>query len=149
MLAIRIDGEVRVIQGFERVMQKLGSMEQPLGDVGDMLVKEFKGNFDEEGSRLQPSEWKELAESTQRERRRLGYGPAHPILKRTGTLKEGFLKEVTRTAVRVFNPVDYFRHHQLGGGRLPQRRMISLPERVRQEVVAVFNGYIQDVIRNL
>lgn len=36
--------------------------------------------------------WPALAKSTQQERRRLGYGPAHPILQRTGVLRRALVE---------------------------------------------------------
>lgn len=146
MLAIEIDGDVRVIHRFEEAVKKVGSPITVLSDIGDVMITEFTENFPEEGRRLN-EEWAELAESTKLEKARLGYG-GMPILVRTGNLMTGFRKEADKFRVRVDNPVEYFKYHQLGGGNLPQRRMILFPERLKQEVVAVFTKFIHDALNS-
>lgn len=146
-LVININGDKRLIQGFEEAVKKIGSPRPVLNDVGDVLVMEYTENFPEEGARLN-KQWAALAESTIRQRIALGYG-AGPILKRTGKLMEGFKKEVKKYSVRVYNAVSYFKYHQLGGTNLPKREMILFPERVKQEVVAQFTKFIHKALSGL
>lgn len=144
MLIVTIDGDKRIIQGFEEAVRRIGSPRPAFERIGTVLVGEFKKNFPAEGARLNEP-WKELAASTLREKRRLGFG-SQPILVRTGKLRRGFRKQINNTRLRVSNPVPYFKYHQLGSPqtRLPRRRMILFPERLKQEVIAVFTEFITD-----
>lgn len=146
-LSLTIDGDTRIINKLEKTKETLQRLEPSFTETGNLLIREFTDNFGEEGLRI-GTRWKDLALSTQVQRARLGYGAAHPILQRTGNLMRGFRKEVQRFSVRVHNPVEYFRYHQLGGGRLPQRKMISFPERVKQEVVAVFAKLVRSALKD-
>lgn len=141
-LILNIDGDTRIIRNFDEAIRRIGSPEILLDETGEKLMQEYVDNFAEEGKRLEPKEWQELAEFTKDERERLGYGREHPILERTGKLRDGFRKQVSKFSVRVFNPVDYFKYHQTGTPKMPQRRMISFPERLKQEVIAGFTKFI-------
>ncbi len=143
-LTISIDGDVRLIRKLEDAIEKIGSPEPALSEVGDVLKTEFYDNFPTEGRRLN-EQWKALAASTLKQKIAMGYG-GQPILVRTGTLQSAFAKELSKYSVRVHNPTHYFKYHQLGGGSLPQRRMILFPERLKQEVVAVFTEFIHEAL---
>lgn len=58
--------------------------------VQDAIREGFEDNFDGERAGDGPA-WQPLALSTANERRRLGYGPYHPILVRTGDYRDSFL----------------------------------------------------------
>jgi hypothetical protein len=80
--------------------------------------------------------WRALKASTIRQRRRMGYG-AGPILQRTVALKESAKAAVANT-YRVDHSlirwaigrvrVKHGRYHQLGGGSLPARPFINMPD---------------------
>lgn len=144
-LSIDINGDKRVLQTFEAMEKKLASPTKELKAVGDYAITEFSENFPAEGKRLNEP-WKALAESTIRQRARLGYG-AHPILVRTGKLMKGFRKDVQKFMVRVYNPVEYFKYHQAGGGHLPQRRMIIATEKIKQEIVSIFAEFLRNLTK--
>jgi len=141
MLHVEINGDQRVIDALNQMKRRIADPKAALGEIGELLMNEYDKNFPAEGSRML-EKWKPLAKSTIKERIRLGYGPG-PILYRTGKLMRGFRMDLNRTMVRIFNDVDYFRHHQLGGGNLPRRRMILSPERLKQQVVAVFIKHLR------
>lgn len=141
-MTITIDGDVRVIHRLEEAVKKMGSAKSALSEIGDVLLEEFDQNFDEQGGRLNEA-WSELAESTKIQKALMGYG-SQPILVRTGKLRAGFRKEATKYKVRVHNPVSYFKYHQLGTDKMPKRRMILFPERLKQEVMAVFTKFIHE-----
>ena len=148
MIAVNVNGDVRLIRGFEEAVKKVGNVQPVLHGIGDVLVREFKGQFPEEGSRLERSRWQPLAPATLEDRARKGFPPG-PILTRTGTLREGFVATLGSDYVRVHNDVPYYEYHQLGTPRMPQRRMIVFPERLKQEVVRVFTRFINEALRGL
>jgi phage gpG-like protein len=145
MLLIEIQGDKRVLGILDKAEKRIDNPKATLNEIGDFIVSEFEANFPSEGRRLQEP-WKKLKKETIKERIRLGFG-ASPILVRTGKLMRGFRKEVQKFLVRVKNPIDYFKYHQLGGGHLPQRRMILAPERFKQEIVAIINKHFVNVFK--
>jgi hypothetical protein len=80
--------------------------------------------------------WKPLAASTQAERKRQGYPPAHPILERSGALEralttgEGAFSSMqpSTLTIRLGGDVSYFRFHQSNRPRtrLPRRAPVLL-----------------------
>lgn len=97
------DDDAASTTGFDRLFTGLGvtlaGLEVVLGSppVIDAIREQFARNFDQEGGRTR---WAALAPSTVEERKRLGYGGAHPILQRTGALRRHVLAappKVTRT----------------------------------------------------
>lgn len=74
--------------------------------------------------------------------------PGKPILERTGALKASLTErpfgiEVLETGFMVVGShVDYGAYHQRGGGRLPRRRPVELPEAERREWVRIIQERI-------
>lgn len=148
MIAITMEGDVRLVRGLEDAIRKIRTAKPVLRNVGDVIVKEVVRNFPSEGARLEGRKWRALTPATIKQRIREGYG-AGPILTRTGALKGGFRFDVTEELVRVWNPVEYFEYHQKGMGHNPVRRMIAFPEWLKQDVVAQFTRFINEAMRGL
>lgn len=81
----------REITAFLRLADELAS---PTADairpVQETIRAAFDFAFEREGS---AAAWAPLAPFTQRERRRLGYPPQHPILQRSGDYRRSFTEE--------------------------------------------------------
>ena len=132
---ITINGDVRIAKIVSKTRFFLQNPKKAFNQIGDMLVDEYEQNFPTEGARL-GKKWKKLTAGSLAQKARLGYG-GQPILVRTGKMMSNFKKEVKRLSVRVHNPTSYYQYHQLGTPNMPQRKMISAPERVKQEVVEI------------
>lgn len=76
----------RLASFFERLSRPT---EREKARVGAAIRLGFEENFATESAGGIP--WPRLAESTARERRRLGFGPYHPILVRTGDYRKSFV----------------------------------------------------------
>ena len=76
--------------------------------------------------------------------------PGKRILQRTGALFDSLTRRpfgievLTAKAMTVGSGIDYGKYHQAGGGSLPQRRPVELPESERR----VWVRYIQNFIRS-
>jgi hypothetical protein len=89
------------------------------------------------------SPWPALARSTQAERRRLGFGPAHPILRRTNELLGsitgggGGFVETTPTSIAIGSndPVFWFHQSRRPRTRLPRRAMVLLTLRNKSDML--------------
>ena len=102
--------------------------------------------------------WRPLAPSTQRERARKGYGPAHPILEQTGRLAasvmggEGHVRRETPMSITLGTEVPYAVFHQRGTQHMPARMVIGhgdpprLQQREAQAVRKLFSEYLHKVI---
>ncbi len=144
-MTIDINGATAVMGKLDRAVKAIKSPRVALIETGDFLITEFKDNFGSEGSRL-GSPWQKLALATLREKQRLGYG-SKGILERTGRLMNSFDKQVSSFMVRVFNPTEYYKYHQLGGPNLPQRRMIVASENVKGKIYEIFNLFIRNSLK--
>lgn len=124
---------------------RIKDMSIPLENVGVKLL-EFFGDtvFVRNGIE---SEWPMLAASTVRARAmRSGYYKNPPIatnmtLVWTGRLKQGFRYSVGPNKLTIFNDVPYFRYHQLGTGRAPQRKMLGANQEIINNAVQIINDY--------
>lgn len=143
---ITIDGDERLTRKFSALGFYLTrKLNKPLKESGDLLLKRFDENFPKEGKELRKP-WKKLAASTVRQKVALGFG-SKGILERTGTLRKGFQKKVKRFSVRVFNDVNYFKFHQQGSRKLPQRVMIKSTENIKQDIVEIFRKDLSKILQ--
>lgn len=147
------------ISGTERVIDRLIRVERAATDltpVWPAVVMAFRAierrAFDTEGGSTDDGAWAELAERTQRERARKGFGAAHPILARTHALERaltlgvGAYERMTPTSLQIQlgSEVDYFKYHQSTAPRtkLPRRAPVSLTEADRQTLMRPIRLYV-------
>jgi phage gpG-like protein len=141
---LNIFGDERLLKKFDDIEGYLDDLRKPLNDTGDLLMDKYDDNFPAEG-RILRKPWKQLKASTLAQKARLGFGNKG-ILERTGKLRKGFEKKVTSGSVRVFNEVPYYKHHQKGSGRLPQRKMIDITENIKQDIIEIFRKRLSKVL---
>lgn len=142
--SISIGGGTRVIEKLDGVEKLFKNPKPALEEIGDLIVKETDQQFTTSGSRF-GKKWKKLERATQIQKAKLGYG-SKGILERTGDLRHGFKKEVSRFKVTVNNPVTYYKFHQLGMGYNPKRVMLDAPEKVKQDIIEILNKAIRAII---
>lgn len=144
-----VDIEI-TLQGVGEVSRRLRAKREAMQDltpawpaVDEVLRDIARQEFASEGA--QGGEpWQGLAPRTQNERRRLGYGPAHPILQRTQRLARS-LTSLTGDTITVHKEnyyafgtaVEYFKYHQskLPRTRLPRRAMLVLTADDKNEIM--------------
>jgi len=120
-------------------------LKEAIGIVEDYSKKAFEA----EGK---PIKWKPLAASTENARkRRTGYYKKKPsgtpkILHWTGNLENNNRKTVKRDHAIFEKLAKYAQYHQYGGGRLPQRKVLTLDPRAAAEIVRLLQKKINDVI---
>ena len=90
-----------------------------------------------------PKKWRELAESTKADRKRKGFPPERPILERTGTMKNAYAYKYTKTTYWMDNPTPYFKYHQKGTKRIPQRIVIQLLAQDKAQFTRYRNQYLR------
>ena len=104
--------------------------------VESSIRARFADNFTREGSGSGP--WAQLADSTAQDRARQGYGPYHPILRRTGGLRGSWVNsdradsgyELNRTSqgweMLVGSDDEIARYHELGTSLMPARTVADM-----------------------
>lgn len=110
----------------------------------------FAQVFDSEGAAGE-APWAELAAATQRERRRLGFPPAHPILERTGDYRASFVQEGHAHHIsewdagggmwRIAEGSDDYRakYHEPGGDIIPRRSVVTLGPGIEAQIAAALD----------
>lgn len=131
---LRVDVEsAEVEQFFADLGKRAAGPEGFLGYVGGDAVRKFRENIDRESGGPDFPAWAQLAASTVKERERLGYGGAHPMLKRTLDLYGHLIGgPATVTGLSVTAGTDgslvYPEVHDAGEGGQHQRSFIWLDD---------------------
>lgn len=111
---------------------RISDLSHPFEQIGEDILGDVAQQFQTEGAFIfRAWRWAPLAPSTRRERARLGFGAAHPILERSGRLRRSFERgapdnifRVTPTGVTVGSSYWLASIHQHGSqrpGRLVSR----------------------------
>lgn len=150
--SIEVAGEAEVDRLIEVKIDDVSDLRPawPATDAvfSDVLQEQFASEGAESGDR-----WPELAKSTQEERERLGYGAAHPILVRTGELRESFVDRTHPDATSEHDRLRWARGsrsehfpavHQRGSrdGRIPQRRIIAMNSEDRLRILRPVRNHV-------
>lgn len=163
MVTLTIDsaGAERIQRKLKLIAKKTSDMKPAFKETGELLVKSYKENIDQKGKKLDVT-WKP----------RLWNYP-HPILNKTGKLKQAFeVSKLDKFMVQVRNPLEYANYHhygtkahgpktasflqfQLPDGRiirtkkvegLPPRKLIGLGKILIQDIVEIFNRFLNAAI---
>lgn len=133
-------GPAQIVRKLAIAANHIESLEPAWEQVGEDLLGDFRQNFDQEGGAFGAgawAKWAPLRPSTIADRLRKGYGGAHPILERTGTLRAGVTQrgapgnvfEVGPNYLVVGTTVPYAIYHNSSAPRksnLPRRPIIGL-----------------------
>ena len=145
-LHFEIEGEDLLYRRLEGISEKLTNWKKTFSKTGDFLKKTFKDNFSVGGALLEKP-WRPLSPATILAKQRKGQ-PSDPLVG-TGKMMESFASDPQKMYVRVYNPVEYFKYHQSNKPRrvIPRRVMISLTEKMRQQVIKFFQSEIEEALR--
>lgn len=120
--------------------------QKPIKKSLEILKDEADDNFGQQGRIY--GLWSVLAQSTRKQRARLGFGAARPILVRTGTLRKGTrIKNIKDDEGTIANEVDYAKYHQFGTKKIPQRVVLDTSKKSRRAISLVFANFLSDKIK--
>ena len=128
-----------------QVAKQLKSSYTPLQRAGSFLMRDAKANINKSGALYNTGGFKALSASTQKDRKNKGYNPKRPIMVRSGKLKNRFRYNVGAGQVTVDNETKYWKYHQKGGRKIPQRRLIG----IRVEGVLAIRKYFVDELNRI
>jgi phage gpG-like protein len=142
-LKFTIEGVPEVSRILLMTNQKVTNFKKPLWNSAKMVLQDVERNFQTEGSLV--GGWSPLAESTVKGRIREGYGGAHPILQKTGSLKRSFFSAVDAKKAVISSKSPYFVYHQSREPRqrLPRRAMLVMTEYTKENIVEEFNKFLR------
>lgn len=146
------------VNGAEQVSRNLrilaanisGAVTQSfLKEAIDVVEDYSKKAFEKEGA---PQAWKALAPSTNEARqKRWGYYKRPPsgtpkILHWTGNLENNNKKTVKKDMAIFEKLAHYAPYHQYGGGKLPQRKVLTLEPKAAAQIVRILQVKINEAI---
>lgn len=144
------------------LMGILRRMREPDAEVSEGLGERIREGFAESfaGERAGTGKaWNPLAPSTVRERLRLGYGGAHPILVRSGAYRESFLSrgngdhlhrlQVSAEGWTLEEGSTDYRVHWLEGGTatIPERPVTILSREAEERLGNFLDGAFDGMLR--
>jgi len=142
-LRFTIEGVPELSRILALTHTKVSNFKKPLWNSAKLILQDVERNFMTEGGLV--GGWAPLSESTIKQRERLGFGGAHPILQRTGALRRSFYSYVDSKMAMITSKSPYFVYHQsrMPRKRLPRRAMLVLIERTRQNRVEEFHKFLR------
>jgi phage virion morphogenesis protein len=130
-----------------RLARRPSDMSEAMTEIAGIMRDAVVENFDKEG---RPETWTPLAEATVKDRREQGFGPEHPILKRTGTLLDSVQESSDDREAVVSTNLRYAALQHFGGeaGRgkkvkIPPRPFLVLTPEDEDEIVDVLGKLIE------
>lgn len=135
-LNFEIEGEKQVSRRFNQIPQNLGSIQEPLRNIGTELLRSVDMNFASRGS-LFDEAWQERTRNY-----------PWPLLQKTGRMRAGFKDNLGKDYVEIYNIEDYFKYHQSNKPRrhLPRRVMLKIDQQRRTFIVKEFQRHMQKVV---
>lgn len=135
----KIDGVVASLnKGFDDFRPLLKDISKVQLDSADEAFKTRGKNIG------QP--WERLKVATIRQKLRIGKNI--DILQRSGTMRKSFrVSKITKNELEIENTIKYFKYHQLGTKKMPQRQMLGhSPALIKRHEISVIN-YILKLIQ--
>ena len=128
----------------------VGDLHEPLNDSADYMLDSIHANFEVEGRR---AKWAPLAKFTVKDRLASGFPGEHPILQRTGRLKDSIQKRVFRHIARVGTGLGYANILHYGGikvsatgatVKIPARPFVMFQPEDPSIIAHIFSKYINN-----
>ena len=150
--------------------QDVSDLSPVLEEIGGDMRADFMQNMIGEGSIFNAARvyrggrvvstgsggrWADLAPSTVAERERKGYGGAHPIEWRDGTLAEslatrgalGNVSQVDKTRGVFGTTVPYAGYQQTGTSKMPARKIVGLTRQRKEAIVRKVGDFVRAAAR--
>lgn len=146
---IEITGLDEVNERLSKLNAGLHDFRGALGEAADQLIKYYEGPvFDSKGE-VYGTPWAQLAPSTQAYKSKHFSLYASTPLVATGAMRHSFRRTATTLGVFIDNTQPYFKYHQLGTRKMPQRRILGINEEVKSIVKQTIEADIRRKISGL
>ena len=129
------DKQLQVALG--KVQHQLKNMGKVLKRAGKIVLQETDKQFGTEGTNL-GEHWRPRTRQY-----------SWPILNKTGAMKRSFSLKPTspKDHIIAFNQLEnsYFRYHQLGTRKMPQRAMFVLSSKMKDAIIHEFEVFVKEI----
>src|SRR5690349_2875717 len=145
-LAWEVEGVTQLSRRLEGLSANTRNLTVPFRKSADTLVRTFSRDvFSTQGAVI-GEKWKRLSPYTVAQKARQGF-PPDPLI-RTGKMQRSFTSIVSSNRAVVYNTASYFKYHQSNQPRkkIPRRVMMKLGEKQKQQVVKIFQRYLQEQV---
>ncbi len=143
---IRITVDSSKVDGVIASLNKWFDDFRPLlKDISKLQLKSTDESFKTRGKNIgQP--WERLKVATIRQKLRIWKNI--DILQRSGTMRKSFrVSKITKNELEIENTIKYFKYHQIGTRKIPQRQMLGhSPEMIKRYEIATID-YILKLIQ--
>jgi phage gpG-like protein len=133
-------------ESIEERRKQLASFKTPYTRAAVFLDQWVQKNFQTEGGKV--GGWKPFSPKTLEEIAKEDPGrlPAK-LLQKTGRMRISFMPFVETDDAGIGTAIPYARSHELGIGRLPQRRLLPTKDMVMGDIRRIFDGYVTEVLK--
>jgi phage gpG-like protein len=144
-LTLTMHGEAQVDRTLARYADNVQDATDLWGELADRFASANRRQFASEG-RYGSGGWPELSPAYAKTKARKY--PGKPILEASGDLMESLtsrpfgVEALLPGSMVVGSGIPYGRYHQQGGGNLPRRRPVELPEGERRTWVRLMQRFI-------
>lgn len=138
-------GDVQLERTIDRTLDALDDASPAWEVIADSFARAERKQFRTEGGYASGG-WPALSPKYAAWKAR--HYPGQPILVRTGDLRRSLterpfgIEVIEPGRMRIGSDVDYGGYHQHGGGSLPRRRPVELPETLRRGWVKTIQRFI-------
>lgn len=143
-LQIVLSDHVALDRELERFSGVGLDLTEPFGAIADSFVKAEQRQFSTQGA-YGGAPWAPLSPKYAAWKAR--HFPGKPILRRTDELFTSLtqgpaIREIGRDLLVMGSPVTHGKYHARGGGRLPRRDPIGVPEALRREWMSILHKFV-------
>jgi len=150
-IRFEVDGDVQLARSLSRFSDDVADLSPAFNEIVPMFYEMEAKQFASEGA-YGGVIWPKLAEATLKSRNPLSSGKIMQLSGRlVGSLIGGSerIVRVEKLSLELGTAVPYAVYHQRGGGRLPARPLILLPESERKAWMKVIQRYLVTKMREV
>lgn len=133
-------GTVRKLQ---KTAARIGKLEVPHKRIAAFLDQWVNRNFQQDGGLLSDGKWVPFVHGGRVTER--GIDNSAKLLRDTSALLHGFNTFYSKRTAGIGNTIPYAEDHEEGKGFTPQRRMLPREDEVIDDIINIYEDYIQEV----
>lgn len=142
---ISVDGQKELSNAFLHIGKSISNLRVPISQAVAYMNKEIQKQHDTSGTRF-GQRWAAL--SAPYSARKASIWGNKPILEASGKMRRGYRDEIRNDYGKISNPTPYFKFHQLGTRKMPERVMMKIDETRQRRILKFFSDYIHKTVTN-
>lgn len=141
-----VEGVTELSRRFNVLDAKIDDLTIPFEEAKDILKDGIDRSFDTNGESID-EDWAPLSPNYKKWKEKKA--PGKTTLVFSGTMKESFDYEVSKTFLKISNSTDYFKFHQSREERktLPRRPILKYGKTQKEDITAAFHKYTLEITK--